>query len=610
MEQKKNNILVPLFWYSLKDKKNWFLMSTVLVLVSTMLIPFILETNEEFFAFLGIFEVFVLVFINCLMDNSFLHSDNKLAYYKSKPVSLREQISINITINIIFAMYLLILIILSVAIQDLDYYSILDTFKMFVPWILVGIFLTTLSSILSGNTLMAAVMTVFNFALPAIIYLIVQFMFSILENMVAGFSARVLMDYFAENFYKLEYIYFTVYLDKSKDFMYYLILCIMLVVITVLISKVLKKRKNENTGSFIVFNGYKYFVSVLVSLIIPAFLSIVSYGQGFVREIAVSLLVAALAYYVIIAVMERSFKVSKLSVKVFSISMVMFIAMTGGTVAVASHYKDVIPAVEDVKFAYIGNNGWVYNRIKSFNQDGGELSESDITMLSKEYGSILLTDKENIETITNLHREILSDNSYYFEFEFEYYYNPEITIVYGMKDGSLMIRSYKIDDDSNANSNANSNTKDELTVKLLSSHEFKEKKYYYLYDENYYSSNDYSVNFRLWYDGMESAPVSINEDAVRQCLMKDIDEKYGETDKSFLMLLNYDYDMPYFYAGEYNETEYYLDIEVINNNFRDNEVEVFTGEVTVLNINPSSGRIYTIYLDDNFKNTRKYLNIE
>ena len=488
-------------------------------------------------------EVFVLVFVNCMVDNSFLHNDSKLAYYKSKPVSMNQQISINIIVNLIFAGYLLILIAASVAFQKLDY-EIIKIFKIIIPWLSAGIFTAALSSILSGNTLVAGVLTVFNFALPAIIYLIIQFMFSILENLIAGFSTDVLMDYFVNKFYKLNYIYFDDYYDKPVDFIYFLILGVILICLTLLILKMLKKRKNENTGNFIVFDGYKYFVSVFACLIVPAAFSVISGVYNIASAIIVSLLMAVLTYYIIIATMEKSFKISNLSIKVFVASMAVFVAMMGCTLSIASYYKDAVPSAEDVRIAYVGNSRWVYDSIRTLAEDDGQLSENDISLIQKSSGAVLFTDNENIKAVTELHRAILSDNKYYDEEN--YYYNPEINIIYYMKDGKFILREYKINNDSGVDNSV----KDEIANRILSSQEFKEKNYYYLYDEKYYSGTDYIINMHIWYDGTVSAPVEVNAGAIRECLMKDINERLSKNDGSFLMLTCYNYDLPY---KEYDE---------------------------------------------------------
>ena len=346
--EKKNNFM-PLLRYSIKEKKNWVFLSTVIIFLTTLLIPYILRADEEFFIMLGIVELFILVFINCLVDNSFLHNESKLTYYRSKPVTLKRLIIINIVTNVVFTAYLLALIVLSVVFQGVDY-EILQVFKMLIPWLLAIILLVSLSSILSGNTLMAGAMTIFNFCLPLIILLVTMFIFSILENIVRGFSADVLIDYFINNVYKLDYLYFTRYTDGSIDLAYMLLLPAVLILISWLLNKFIKRRKNENTG-FIVFDGFKYFVAVLACLIIPASFSI-SVGKytAMTNRIVISALLAVLSYYIIIAFIEKSFRISRSSIKVFIAGMVVFTAITGGTVAVAGGMKIRFPCRKMLKW--------------------------------------------------------------------------------------------------------------------------------------------------------------------------------------------------------------------------------------------------------------------
>lgn len=589
MEQKKNNLFGKLLINSIKSKKNWFFLSTVIIFLTTLLIPYILGADGEMFIFFGIFEVFTLVFINCLVDNSFLHNDSKLAYYKSKPVTFREQISINIIVNLVFAAFLLMLIVLSVIFQNLDY-RIIETFKFLIPWLSAGIFLASLSSILAGNTLVAGLMTIFNFALPGIIFLILQFMFSILENLVAGFSASVLMDYFVSSFYKLEYIYFVVYSDQPVDYIYFLLLGIILVGITLLIFKMLKRRKNENTGNFIAFDGFKYFVSVLACLIVPAFFSITSIGRDIASEIIVSLLMAALTYYIIIAVMEKSFRISRLSIKVFVSSMAVFIALTGGTIVFANQYKNTVPSADEVKIAYIGNNSWIYNEIDDYieTETGTyELNEENILEIKEKFDVVLFTEGKNIEKITRLHKEILTEPNY----NYGDYYANEIMIVYYMKDGSRIIRDYNINND-NATSN---NTKDVIASELLNSQEFKINKYYYLFNEELLKSNDYTISVQLRHDGREiETDELIDIDKIRPYLIKDIEEGRYDIEKSFMTLNNYRYE-PFM---EYKEMGYFLEITIRDNNDNTND-------------NNSIRENYeTIYINEGFENTKEYLNLK
>ncbi len=585
MELKKNNFL-SLLMYSLKGKKNWFILSTVIIFITTLLVPFILGIGGEFFIAFGIVEVFILAFVNCLVDNSFLHNDSKLAYYKSKPISFKDQILINIINNHIFTGFMLVLILVSEGIQNYNI-DIIEIFRIIIPWLSVGIFLSALSSILAGNTLVAGIMTLFNFALPAIFYLIVQFMFSILEDIVIGFSANVLMEYFVDTFYKLDYIYLVAYNNKSIDIVYFLIYGGFVSFITFLILKMIKRRKNENTGNFMAFDGFKYFVSVLASLIIPAFFAVTSYDKSVVSEIIVSLLLAALSYYIIIAIMEKAFRISKLSIKVFLVSMTTFVVITGATVLFANQYKNVVPNAEDVKVAYIGNDRWNYIETFITNEDG-EINEESLLEFHKRYYNnniVLFADKENIENITEMHKEILNNQGY----ANDNYYMNNLVINYYMNDGSVLTRDYKIN---NEDSKAPNEIKDEIASKILNSKELKEKKFFFLYDEDYYQENKDNIVFVLGNDKSEaySPRENLNVAEVRQHLINDLDSMFKyKNDNAFLALSSYNFELP---VREYKELGYYIQITIINKD--DNTKDLYQ----------------TIYIDERFENTREYLNIK
>ena len=550
MEQNKskNSNFMPLLINALKGKGSWFFLSTVVIFVTTLLIPFILRVDEESFVMVGVVEVFAIVFINCLIDNSFLHNDSKLAYYKSKPVSLTNQITIIIITNIVLTAFLLILISLSIGFQGLDY-ELFQVFKIITPWLVVGIFLTSLSSILTGNTLMAGAMTIFNFCLPLIIYLIILFIFTILENIVVGFGANIFMDYFVNAVYNLEYIYFVEYYEKSIDFVYVLVLGIMLVGITLLIYKCLKRRKNENTGNFIVFDGFKYFVSVLASLIVPATFSIMSYGDNIVSKITVSILMAILSYYIIIAVIEKSFRISRLSMKIFVGSMAVFVVVTGATVSFAKAYEDVVPEVEKVRMAYAGRDSGAFHYIEELGQKES-ISQDELLELQKNRGIVVFTEKKSIENIIELQKELILNQNY----NIENYYNNDLIISYLMNDGSVIIRDYsikEIEDDYSNNGN-----KDELANKIINSDEFKMRKYYYLYDKENYNSKNLKCNVYSDRDGILMDNVNI--DHIRDYLIEDINVNLKEVEKSFGSLTIYNYNM--FKDNEAGTEGYYLEI--------------------------------------------------
>lgn len=577
--EKKNNFM-PMLIYSIKEKKNWVLLSTAIIFLTTLLIPYILRADEEIFILFGIVELFMLVLINCLVDNSFLHNESKLTYYRSKPITLSRQILLNIVTNAVFTLYLLALIVLSVVFQGLDY-EILRVFKMLIPWLLAIILLASLSSILSGNTLMAGAMTIFNFCLPLIIFLVTMFVFTILENVVIGFSADGLSEYFLDNIYRLDYLYFTVYTDnRTIDLVYFLLLFIILIVISLLIHKFIKRRKNENTG-FIVFDGFKYFVAVLACLIIPASFSIgLSRYTSIANRLIISSLLAVLSYYIIIAFIEKSFRISKSSIKVFAVSMTIFTAVTVSTVAIASQYKDLIPNPEDVRMAYVGNQRWSVNEINRYKKVDYE--SMDFSEWKRNRNLVTYEDKENIENIAELHKEILKDQT--FHHQSNYYGINNIVIAYWMEDGSTIIRDYTLT--ATDELTKENETKSELANKLLNSSDYKKQKFFYLYDEEYYSGRNLYAKLKRVND-YNTILEDVNLNDLRGVLREDIDNLFIKNDIAFIELFM-NFNMHYDKEIMLKEQGYLLEIyeKVANND------ENYLGE---------------IYLNDDFGNTLNYL---
>jgi len=584
MEQKtlKSNDFVKLLIHSLKQKKNWFLISTVIMFITTFLIPYILKFSEDFFLAFGIIEIFVIVFINCLIDNSFLHNDSKLAYYKSKPISLEKQITIAITTNIIFTFFLIMLLTLSIEFHQAphEYFEIL---KMVVPWLAVGIFITSLSSLLTGNTIVAGIMTIFNFSLPALFYVVILFVFTILEDIIIGFNANILMDTLTNTFYKLDYLYFFEYINKPIDLIYVLIFGIILIFISLIIKICLKRRKNESTGDFIVFDGFKYFVSVLVAIIIPATFLMVLYNVGVTSKIIVSLLLSMLTYYIIIAIFEKSFKISLYSIKLFAGFMAVFMIITGSTVLFAQQYKNIVPNPKDVKMAYVGNNSWVFT---SYIYNNGNYKTEDYENdldFGRKNGITIFTDEKSIELVTELHQEMLLDQTY---FHGDYYTN-NIVISYLMKDGSTIIRDYKLDGD-DVSSNEGTKRKNDISNKIINLKEVKENQYYYLYDESFYKGKEIYYIVKSIKDNTIKAKGS-NIDEIREYLVKDIDNILLKKEDAFEHLIfggNIYKDI----KDEESTYIYYIDIMENVSGTEDNSID-------------------EIYIDQNFKNTMEYLNL-
>lgn len=562
----KKNSFMPLLIYSIKEKRNWVILSTVIIFITTIIIPYILRADQDNFIIFGIIELVILVFINSLVDNNFLHNESKLTYYRSKPLTLRSQILINIVTNALFTVYLSLLIVASALLQNVDYET-LQIFKTLIPWLTAIILLASLSSILSGNTLMAAAMTVFNFCLPLIVLLITMFVFTILENAVIGFSADVLNDYFINNIYKLDYLYFVRYINYTPiDLAYLVLFPTIMIFISFLIDKLIKRRKNENMG-LIVFSGFKYFVAVLACLIIPALFSISLRYTYMVNKLIISALLAALSYYIIIAFIEKSFRISKSSIKVFLISMLVFTALIGSTVTVANQYKSVIPNPEDVKYAYVGNQTRSVDAASGFLKD--KYSGESFSEWKKSRNVVIYEENQIIRDITELHKELLKDQTFH---KTDYYGTGNLVIAYWMKDGSTMMRSYKLTPKDVLTQEIQA--KNAISNKILNSYDFKKQRFYYLYDNEYYEGRNLYVNVRNIND-YNTLYEDIKLDDVREVLVKDIDNLQLSKESAFSDL----FLSGLYYSKEYmlNEPGYLLEIyERLSNNDEKYLDEIYT----------------------------------
>lgn len=533
MEQKTSSCKnITLFLNAMKNKKNWFFISFVTVLVTTVVIPFVLKSSQNnLFIVLGIFEVFAITFLNCMIDNSFLHTDSKLSYYKSKPVSLEAQIFTNAILNMVLAFMMMAIVTVSIiynqAFHCFSYYT------MIIPWLIVGVLVATLSSVLSGNTIVAGVVTIFNFMLPMLVFFIILFVFSILEDVVVGFSTNILMDLMSAKILKLDYIYFLEYTYRSIDIFYVIFFAALVVVLTALIYLAVRRRENENTGSFIVFDGYKYFVSVFVSLIIPAFImTMLVYGVGVRNRVFVFIILCLLSYYLLIAILEKSFKISRLSVEIFVCCIAAFMIIVLCTVLVADYFKDYVPEAEDVNMAYIGDNIWAFSDLNGVRKEDKSSKLTEFFEYAAKYNIIIYADRDNIESITNIHRELLTDR----EYDYQRYDSDQAVIAYWMKDGSVVMRDYRIDTDGHGGKNSPSNAeKDRISEPVVKSAEFKKRRFPYIYSD-VLSAMPISYNISAE-DGAIIASGKEKMGELKACLKSDIDRIIDESDNSFEYLI-------------------------------------------------------------------------
>jgi hypothetical protein len=458
----------------LKEKRNWFLVSFTIMLITVVILPIAMGNGiDEENIVLGMVEIFFLVYINCMIDLSYLHDQRKLSYNISKPITDIQKINITIIVNVIFTAVLVAFLGIIAVSTDSSYIG--EMFMVTIPWLLAGIFTAALSSILTGNTVAAGFATIINFTLPLLVLAIINYFFQIVEDIAVGFNSNILFNNFLENIYRIDILYFVKYIDEDFDFTYLLVLAGVLIFLYGLILTMSKRRKHERAGDLVVVDGYKSVISILVAALAPAVFSVLFYNTDFTGRMISFVLLSALAFYLINAILEKSFRINQFAVKLFIGFIVFFLLFIVVSDVTTEKFEKKVPLVVDVSSIYISQNTWIYSAEEG---EGMEVYSADEEFIEKSEG-ILFRNPGSIQSIINMHKEITKNQDYFYDLNF--------VIVYFMKDGSTLYRYYDLDYDEEYKGE-----KDRFVTDFVNSREYKEKRLRFVYDDEYFNALDIS----------------------------------------------------------------------------------------------------------------------
>ncbi|SHI42418.1 hypothetical protein SAMN02745751_00318 [Dethiosulfatibacter aminovorans DSM 17477] len=534
----------PLILNRLKEKKNWFLVSFAIMLVTVVILPMVMGDGvEEANIVMGMAEIFFLVYINCMIDFSYLHDSRKLSYNVSKPITDIQRINMAIIVNVVFtAVLVVVLALITPLINGGPDDYVWEMFMVTIPWLLAGIFTAALSSILTGNTIAAGFATVINFTLPLLVLAVINFFFEIIEDIALGFNSSILFSKFIEEVYRIDILYFVKYIDDSFDFTYFLVLAAVLVLLYALIVTMSKRRKHERAGDLVVVDGYKSLISVLVASLAPAvFAQVISYAD-FTGKIVSFILLSALSFYLINAIMEKSFRIRQHAVKLFIGFVVVFLLFVVGSDMMTEKFESYVPSPVDVSSVYIGQNTWVYSAEKEEGREIYSASEAFVEGADM----VLFKTASEIQDITNLHREVIKNQ--------DYYYYSNFVIVYYMKDGEKVYRYYKLDD-----SEDYKGEKDRFITAVVNGDEFKKRKLNFIYDDVYYDGLDIqSIDVSYQDENYNSRVVplkaeDVDIDLLRDNMRKDYDDYLSSCGACMDMVVGYrsnDYSLRYNYIPD------------------------------------------------------------
>lgn len=568
-------------------KKNWFIISFAILIITVVILPMLIiqEIRDENII-IGFVEIFVIVFINCMKDFNYLHDSRKLSYYVSKPITNIQNVNLNIITNLIFAAVLL------AGLFIIGLFPKFDIFEMYIvgiPWLIVGIFVAALSSVLTGNTITASISTIINFTLPLSFLAIIYFIFDVMEEIALGFNSNIMINKFIENYYRIDYLYLIKYADKGIKFPYFVIIFVVIAFVFIITNLLLQRRKNERAGEFIVYDGFKNLISVLVGSLVPIWFLTVFNRGSFASKIISFIILSALAYYIIIAILEKSFQISRNALKVFAIFIAIFFLILIGANVATNSYEGYVPEAKDVHSVYLGQNTWIRS---NYNNEGINAYELDKAFVDRAKDVPVYSDDKNIQNIIDLHEEIIKDQSYIS--------HQGITITYILKNGDNVTRKYDLLPDENYDGN-----KDRLLKGLINTDEFKIKRLNFIYGDS--SKNMVITNVRIETPSSEINTINLDAnqidiDYLRSVLRKDYDNYFEKVEDTLRLATFYNLNNYYYEKNRYRE------IEIKNGKYIEDDVE--TEEVQRYNINITTYKNENnldFAFDDRFVNTIGYI---
>lgn len=591
--------MLNLVIHSIKNKKNWFLLNLVMTVIITIVMPILFRSGYEFFSVFTMFLTASLILISNFIEFSFLHDERKISYYLSKPISLIEKTNISLISNIVFStvVFVLTYVIAGLAgsiLSNTSYFTFInrnfDIMQPMYAWIIMLTFVIGLSSVLTGSHTVSVFVTIFNFSLPLILFLIIIYMCNILDNTVVGINTEIMVNSFLERYLPLNKLYFFDYAYENLDLFFFirlLVYCCVAYIFTIL---AVKTRKNERTGDSIVHSGFKYFMALFASLIAPMFVTSGMRNNDLFSLVSVLVLLSALAYYIMISALNRSFKISKQALKIYvPFILILLISIIIGF-NVLNLRASVVPDISDVKAVYIGNSSSYLKDaklLKPTQYKWESLSRASYEEIKDNDSLILLSEKENVKKVMNLQKFLIKEKHKDYGFQ--------LTIMYYLNNGKKIVRTYDVpysySEDYDNSEKINSYFSH--IMELARSEEFIQQKFKVFSDENYINNVKFNEIYGYDSNGYINFP-DFNFSEFAKIFMEDYRNFISDEDNAMKIHTNIILDIRGFdlirkeYSPEARE--------------KDEKNSIYFSPVIEDGISPNH-----VYIDVKFDKTRKYI---
>lgn len=503
----------------LREKRNWSILTGVILLITVVIVPMLMNSDlHEGHIVIGIFEVFLIVFVNTIIDFNYMHDQRKFGYYLSKPVRSIKRINIILLANMMFATFFMILLWFIAAFNHLELYEL---FIFPSAWLFIIILLSGLSSILTGNSIVAAIVTWFNFGLPIFLLGVVYFIVETLSNLAVGLNTYSIMDYFIEEIYRIDIIYFFKFISEVSWVGYFTTLIIISSIIYGLIILLNKRRLNEKIGEYLIFYGYKYFIALLLSTLVTYLFSLILNDNEFIARILSFIILGSVTYYVVLVILEKSFRHKAFVYKLLAVFMVFFVVSVSLAGFIIKKAESHIPEISEIRGIFISNGEHIYLEEKEHSIRVSELEWED--RQNPEVN--IYTSNAAITNLTSLHKELIRDHRYNNYVSFN--------MVYFLKDGTTINRYFEVkyeDEDYNTQLEVLSKEFEKLD-------EYKQAVMPVLYDPIYESI---ALKLDIYTQGTVTLELSTDEFKVlKEALIKDIEYIIDNSMGSLSALTNY-----------------------------------------------------------------------
>lgn len=424
--------------------KRWFIFTTVMLSVITIVVPMLFEHDPIYFIIPGVSALFLISFVMMLSQLNFLHESKAFAYVASKALPLKSRIyGIVITQALFCGAFLIFL-------YGVGYFSgtaLINHGRFGIPelnllfttvsaWVLILLLLVPLSALLSGTTISAAVSTLFNFSIPVSIFGVIYFVINVANKGTVGLNVHDIMGELILRFYRIDYIYHV----NAPWYAMAILLPLTLGVLFYLLNWAIKNRKHERIGQSFVFKGYKVFILFLLSLLAPLGLTLLLSEASFSAQWVSVLILGSITLYILLAILDKNLKLSRKAYQLIGAYLVGVSLCIGIATLGLNFYIGQIPDLSKVDAVILCNDSWVRDH------KGNYHSIYDLGALTKT-GDLPIYRSEGMKKQVHLLHQLIIEEPQALNFykgAIGWQSDMNFNLVYLMNDGSRRIFPFKI----------------------------------------------------------------------------------------------------------------------------------------------------------------------